>query len=260
MTLTLALAATATLVALAFAASTYERWLARRRRHDLAWALSLVFFACGSLALWAGAALGWGSTTFRLFYLFGAVLNVPFLALGTVYLLGGRQRGDQVAVVVALACAFAAGVIAVAPTTGAIDPAVLPRGSEVFGPLPRVLAAVASGAGALVVFSGAVWSAARLLRGRSRPGGVGPAVSPGRLAAGNLMIALGTAVLSASGLLNSVLGEMQAFAVTLTAGIIVLFAGFLVASGAPRTPLAGVGPVGQRDGGGVTRLEGRATG
>jgi hypothetical protein len=64
---------------------------------------------------------------------------------------------------------------------------------------------------------------------------------------------------SASGLLNSVLGEMQAFAVTLTAGIIVLFAGFLVASGAPRTPLAGVEPVGQRDAG-VTRLEGRATG
>jgi hypothetical protein len=51
---------------------------------------------------------------------------------------------------------------------------------------------------------------------------------------GNLLIAAGTAILSASGLLNSVLGEMDAFAVTLTVGITVLFAGFLVAT-APAT-------------------------
>ena len=48
----------------------------------------------------------------------------------------------------------------------------------------------------------------------------------------NVLIAAGTLVLSASGLLNSVLGEMEAFAVTLAVGVSVLYAGFLVATGA----------------------------
>lgn len=242
MALTLALASGATAMSLAFAGATFERWLRRRRRHELAWSVALALFACGALSLWAGAAVGWDGLTFRLFYLFGAIVNVPFLALGTLYLLLGRRRGDRWAVAVALACAFAAGVLAVAPLTGTIDADVLPQGSEVFGPLPRVLAAVASGLGATVVFAGAAWSAVRLLvgRGRARPaaGGVPapgrPVVPPNRLVVGNLLIAAGTAILSASGLLNSVLGEMDAFAVTLTLGITVLFAGFLVAT-APAT-------------------------
>ena len=53
-----ALAAAAALVALAFALSTFERWLERRRRHELAWAVSLAMFADGSAAVWYGAAAG----------------------------------------------------------------------------------------------------------------------------------------------------------------------------------------------------------
>ena len=216
--MTTALAAGATLVALAFAACLYERWLARRRPQELAWTVALVLFAAGSGALWTGAALGWDPPTFRAFYYFGAVANVPVLALGTLYLLLPRRRADLVAAGVALAVAFAGGVLAVAPLTGVVSGDALPWGSEVFGVLPRVLAAVASGLGATVVFAGAAWSGVRLLRGRATR----------RLAAGNALLALGTLVLSASGLLNSVADEMQAFAISLTAGITVLFAGFLV--------------------------------
>lgn len=241
MALTLALASGATAVSFAFAGATYERWLRRRRRHELAWSVSLLLFACGALSLWAGAALGWNPVTFRLFYLFGAIVNVPFLALGTIYLLAGTQRGDRWAVGIALGSAFAAGVLTVAPLTAALDPAVLPQGSDVFGPLPRILAAVASGAGATVVFGGAVWSSVRLLTGRRRPGGRPATIPAGRLAVGNLLIALGTAALSLSGLLNSVLGEMDAFAVTLTIGIATLFAGFLVATAPTVTSTSGSG-------------------
>lgn len=226
-----ALAATAALVAVAFSLSTLDRWLDRRRRHELAWTLALAMFAVGAGALWLGAANGWNGPTFRCFYLFGAILNVPFLALGTVYLLGGPRRGDQVAVGIALGSAFAAGVLAVAPFSAAVPADRLPQGSEVFGPLPRVLAAVASGAGALVVLGGAAWSAWRFGRpsGPRRPGGA-------RMAGANAVIALGTLVLGASGLLNSVLGEMEGFAVTLAVGITLLFAGFLLATAAPRRP------------------------
>ena len=222
-----ALAAAAGLVALAFALSTLERWLDRRRRHELAWTIALAMFTIGAGALWLGASDGWNGATFRVFYLFGAILNVPFLALGTIYLLGGPRRGDRWGAAIALVGAFAAGVIAVAPLRAAVPAHRLPQGSEVFGPLPRVLAAVASGAGALVVLGGAAWSAWRLRRrAAARPGST-------RLAVANGIIAFGTVVLGASGLLNSVLGEMEGFAVTLTLGITLLFAGFLATNARP---------------------------
>ena len=211
-----ALASTATLVALAFALSTLERWRDGGRRHDLAWTVALGLFVLGAFFLWLGAADGWSRAVFRPFYLFGAVLDVPFLALGTVYLLAGPRTGDRAAVAVALAACFAAGVVLAAPVHHHIRPDRLPQGSQVFGALPRVLAAVASGGGALVVFGGAAWSARRHRRGP-------------RLWA-NVLIAAGTLILSASGLLNSVLDEMEAFAVTLAVGISVVYAGFLVAT------------------------------
>jgi len=230
MTLTVALAAAATLLAGAFAAATFERWLDRRRRHDLAWSVALALFALGALSLWAGAALGWDGPTFRLFYLFGAIVNVPTLALGTVYLLAGRRAGDVAAAGVALLGAFAAGVLAVAPLTGPIDPDRLPQGSDVFGPLPRVLAALCSSVGALVVIGGAALSAGRALRDRTGP----RRAAARQLVLANVVIAAGAATLSTSGLLNSVADEMQAFAITLAAGITLLFAGFLLATAPPR--------------------------
>jgi hypothetical protein len=224
MTLHTALAVAAALVALAFAMSTFERWLARRRPHELAWSVSLLQFSIASSALAAGAAMGWSGPTFRVFYLFGAITNVPFLALGTIYLLGRRRTADISAVVVTLLAAFAAGVLTVAPLTHAVPPDVLPQGSDVFGPLPRILAAVASGVAATVVIAGAVWSAWRLRRGR--------------LLWANVLIAAGTAITGASGLLNSVLNEMDGFSITLLLGITVIFTGFLVATTAPRPAAA----------------------
>src|SRR3954468_12297050 len=150
-----ALAAAATLLALAFALSTFERWLDRRRRHELAWTISLLMFAAGSAALWVGAAKGFDPVSFRAFYLFGAVLNVPWLALGTVYLLGGRRVGDRVRTGLVLFTGFPTGVILAAPIHGIIARAGgIPVGKDHFGVLPRVLAAAGSGVGAVVVFGG----------------------------------------------------------------------------------------------------------
>jgi hypothetical protein len=225
-----ALAAGATVVATAFALSTLERWLERRRRQDLAWTISLAMFAAASAALWAGAATGWDEPTFRLFFLFGAVLNVPFLALGSVYLLAGPKGVDPWAGVLCLLAAFTAGMVLFAPLAGPVPADELPRGSEVFGAAPRIAAAVASGMGALVVFAAAAWSAVRADR---------------RRAVANGLIALGTLVLSLGGVLNSVMDEMDAFALSLVVGVVLLFAGFLVASlpQAPPEQLPG-GPVG----------------
>lgn len=214
----LALASAATLLALAFALSTLERWLDRRRPHEAAWTAALFLFAAASASLLGGIAFGWNAGWFRLFYLFGAITNVVYLALGTVYLLGGTRWGRPAALVVHAFSAFAAGVLTVAPVRGAIPAGRLPQGSDVFGVLPRVLAAAGSGVGATVIVAGAVWSAARLAKGRSTR----------RLAVANALIAAGTVVLGAGGILNSVLDEMDGFAVSLVVGISLLFVGFLL--------------------------------
>ncbi|HZY07922.1 MAG TPA: hypothetical protein VFE69_09265, partial [Ilumatobacteraceae bacterium] len=54
-----ALAAAATLVSVAFALSTLDRYLRRRRPHDLAWSVSLGLFAAGAGALWWAETRGW---------------------------------------------------------------------------------------------------------------------------------------------------------------------------------------------------------
>jgi hypothetical protein len=229
-----ALAAAATLLAVAFAMSTYERWLERRHPHELVWTISLVMFALGSASLWLGGAIGWDEWSFKSFYLFGAILDVPFLALGTVYLLGGRRRGDVSTAVVCLLGAFAAGLMVAAPLIHPVGGTALPQGSDVFGPGPRILAGVSSGVAATVIIVGAVWSAIRLLQGRRRSAAAGPTAIPaGRLAAANLVIAAGTLILSAGGVLNSAVDAMNAFAVSLVVGIAVIFAGFLLASSGP---------------------------
>jgi hypothetical protein len=231
-----ALAAAATLIAVSFAFSTTDRWLRRRRPHDMAWSVSLAMFALGAAAMWWGETRGWSPASFRVFYLFGAVLNVPWLALGTVYLLAGRSVGDALRWWLVLLSGLSAGVVLFAPTRTAVTGGELPTGKDVFGVAPRVLAAVGSGVAALVIVGGALWSAYRLARrrvpalvraGRSVP-------SPLHLVIGNLLIASGTLVLSASGTLAGRLGKDRSFAVTLLIGIAVLFAGFLVASTTPQ--------------------------
>ena len=51
---------------------------------------------------------------------------------------------------------------------------------------------------------------------------------------GNVLIAAGTLILSASGTLAGRLGKDRAFAITLLVGIAVLFAGFLVSPSSKR--------------------------
>ena len=232
-----ALAAAASLVAVAFALSTLDRWLRRRRPHELAWTVSLGFFAVGSLALWWAESAGWGLGSFRVFYMAGAVLNVPWLALGTVYLLAGERAGNRVRAWLVPLSGLTVGIVGFAPTRTGVSGDELPTGKEVFGVAPRVLAAVGSGVAALVIIVGALWSAWCVWRGRQPSlSGARHVSAPGRLVIGNVLIAVGTLVLSASGTLAARLGKDRSFVVTLLVGIVVLFAGFLVATSQRRRP------------------------
>ena len=222
------LAFLATAIATVFAQATGVRFTRHHKPHERAWTIALALFALASASLATGASTGWDRGTFRAFYLLGAVLCVPWLALGTVYLLAGAVAGKRVETGLILFSGFAIGVMLSAPIHGAISPVGgIPIGRDHFGVLPRVLAGVASGVGATVVLGGAIWSAVRFARSR--------AAGTSRLAAGNALIALGTLVLSSGGLVQGAVGKDQAFALTLASGIAVIYAGFAVASSVPRT-------------------------
>jgi hypothetical protein len=217
------LAFLATAVATLFAQATGVRFSRTRAPHYAAWTVALALFALASAALATGAGTGWDAGTLRAFYLLGAIVNVPWLALGTVYLLAGERVGRVVRAGLLLFTGFATGVMVSTPVHGAITGTDIPVGKDHFDALPRILAAVGSGVGAAVLLGGAAWSAVRFARRRDQP-------NARRLVAANVLIALGTLVLSSGGLLQGAVGKDEAFAITLALGILVIYAGFAVAS------------------------------
>jgi hypothetical protein len=195
----------------------------------------MALFVIGAGALWWAESRGWSPVTFRVFFLAGAVLNVAWLALGTVYLLFGRRIGDATRTILLVLSGYATGVVAMAPMQAPVDPTSFPTAKELFGATPRILAAVGSGVPAMVIIVGALWSALRVARGRvpaATTSARRAATSPRMLALGNVLIAVGAIILSASGTLAGRLGKDKAFAVTLAVGVVVLFAGFIIASNA----------------------------
>ncbi len=224
------LAFLATAVATLFLQATLVRATTFHRPQDRAWTVALALFALASAALATGVSTGWDNGTFRVFYLLGAVLSVPWLALGTIYLFASARFGARVERVLLLVSGLAAGVLLAAPMEP-VQGTTIPVGKDVFGVFPRVLAAVGSGLGATVILVGAVISAWRFARDRSAPGNA-------RRALANVLIALGTLVLSSGGLIQGIAGKDEAFVVSLAAGISVIYAGFLVAASA-----RGAGPV-----------------
>ena len=80
------MAATATVVGGVFAVSLLRRYVngGHTQPAQLVWAVALIMFSGASLALFTGIIGGWTETEFRLFYLLGGVLNVPWLALGSL--------------------------------------------------------------------------------------------------------------------------------------------------------------------------------
>jgi hypothetical protein len=130
-----------------FAVLLFIQWAVRRRPNLLAWAIALAMFAIASGAAAIGMLGEWTRTWYRTYYLFGAIVNVPVLALGTIYLLGPRRVGHICAAVVAIASVFAAGAVftselnVVPFATEGIPPAgeVMPEGVRTLSSVARTL-------------------------------------------------------------------------------------------------------------------------
>ena len=213
------------------AAVLLQRGASARRAHLVAWGLSLALFAVGCAALLWGAAQHWTPAVFRTYYLAGAVLTVPVLGLGSVWLLAPRAaRGFTVIVtafvVIASIVVVTAALKAPLPATG------VPEGKLVFKTEPRVFAVIGNVAGTLFVIAGTALSIVRIVR-RRRDGTATPL--DGRYVQSNLLIAAGTAV-AASGGLFLFLGASASKAVPLAIAALLIFLGYA------RTAQMGGGP------------------
>jgi hypothetical protein len=220
----------------AFAVAVLRQYARRRRPYQLAWALALAMFALASVALAVGVAAGWTPLRFKVYYLFGAILNVPWLALGTVLLLA-RRRAARIGYLTALILFSLASAVAITLVeVGAADLAgrAVPEGSEILPVGVRALAVAGNVVGTLVVVGGAVASGLAI-RGRRdlRP-----------RFEGNLLIAAGV-LLAAAGGVFAFLSASDKLAAGLAMGATVMYVGFRRASAPLATPGMAAGAPGQ---------------
>jgi hypothetical protein len=212
----------------AFAVAVLRQYAARRRSYQLAWGIALSMFTVASLALTAGVVAGWTPVSFKLYYLFGAVLNVPWLALGTVELLAGpAARRAYLAALTAFTLVSVVLVALARVTAADLAGRLLPEGKEFLPVAVRVLAVVGNTVGTLVVVGGAVASGLAMRSRRDlRP-----------RFEGTLLIALGV-LLAAGGGVLAFLASSDKLALGLAVGASVMFLGFRRASAPARPPVA----------------------
>jgi MFS family permease len=202
-------------VSAVFTIAVAMRWARSKRASLLAWSIGLGMFTIAALAGALAQTSGASETEYRVFYLFGGILNVSWLALGTVLLVAPRFGRPALAIVLLLSLLSAYVVFAtpvnlqIALDTGRGFPD---------GSLPRYLAAVGSGAGSLVLIGGALWSAWSFLRRRRN----------GRRALSNIVIAVGVIIVAVGGTVTFT-GATGILEFTNLIGVSVMFAGFLIA-------------------------------
>ncbi|MEA2682445.1 MAG: hypothetical protein QOK05_773 [Chloroflexota bacterium] len=236
--------AVTTLISLVFAAQVLSQYRSRGRTYHLAWGLALLFYAIAAFPEVLGSFNGWSDFEFRIYYLFGAILLVPWLSLGTAELVLGRSDSTRA---VNLYRAFVAAItllglitVAVAPLHAAfLGTTHVPSncamwcksesGYVLANGLAALSAAVGNSLGTIVLVVGAGLSAYRTYR----------AGLPRNLTLGNVLILVGSLVVASAATLTR-FGSYELFYSGQAAGIAIIFVGFrLIGSvSQPRTSLA----------------------
>lgn len=197
------LAFAAALLALRLAGGLAGRWRARRSPHLAVWSASLLAFAAASGALAWGAAYGWSSPAFRVYYLCGGMLTAALLGAGSL-LLSGRRWALPVALVYA---GLAAGIALSEPLSRPLAGTAIPDASEHLDFLPaRLVAVLGNSLGTLAVVVVAVATA------RRRP-------------LGNALILAGVLVAAAGSALFGL--GVASSAVSLALAVVLLYGGFV---------------------------------
>jgi hypothetical protein len=155
---------------------------------------------------------------YRIFYLFGAILNIPFLALGSMFLVVGKRSGHVMALALGALTAISTTLTATVPFANPLPETGVPDDVFASGFGPRLFAIIGGALGATILAVLSVVSIVRFWK-KNR-----------RIVWGNLLI-LGGTLAAASGGTGLALGESSAFALSLLVAVTLIWAGYRVASG-----------------------------
>ena len=200
---------------------------ARRRRPELAfWAAGFLLFAvsCGAEAL--GTLAGWSAGLFQAYYLCGGVLLVGFLGVGSLYRGAPAWLANAAAGALLTAAAAAAAIVVTSP----VDSNAIARSSthgppndSAIGTAAVPFAVAVNTLGTITLVGLAALSAWRAWRGGA----------PRSRVAGNLLLVTGALLVAAASGVTRV-GVYELLYLGQAAGVMVMFAGYQVLTGARR--------------------------
>jgi hypothetical protein len=216
----------ALLAALAATVFSIDLWVDYRRRprpHIAGYAAGMTMFAFATWAFHVGLTFGWTGPVYRTFFLFGAILNIPYLALGSMFLVVGRRSGHLMALLLAAFTAISTTLTTTVSFASPLPASGVPEGIFASGFGPRLFAIIGGSMGATILIALALVSLFRFWR-ESR-----------HVVWGNLLIVAGTFAAAAGGT-GVALGEGGGFALSLLTAVSLIWLGYRVASGGRKSP------------------------
>jgi hypothetical protein len=212
------LAAVAATAASFFASDLWRDYRRRPRPHIAAYGTGMTMFAVASWALFIGLTFGWTGAVYRIFFLFGAVLNIPFLALGSMFLVVGKKAGHVMTIALGALTAISTTLVLTVPFQQPLPDSGIPHDMFDTGFGPRLFAIIGGATGATILMILALVSLVRFWN-KDR-----------NIVWGNALILAGTGA-AAWGGTGLALGEASGFALSLLIAVTFIWAGYRVASG-----------------------------
>ncbi len=202
------------IVSLVFGVTVLDQFFARRKPYQLIWAIGLLMYFISTGAEFRAGAWGLNETTYRLWYLFGAIFVAAYLGMGTLYLLTPRRVAHIIMAILLVASFYAIFRVFTASldlsTLYHLSGRAMPQGVRLITPLFNIFGTVA-------LVGGAIYSAWVFWRRRFMPHRV----------ISNMLIAVGAILPAFGGTLMRFGGSIQHFYLLELIGIIIIFIGFL---------------------------------
>ncbi|OLD50309.1 MAG: hypothetical protein AUI42_03920 [Actinobacteria bacterium 13_1_40CM_2_65_8] len=199
-----------------FAVVVGRQYMRRRKPYQAIWALALAMFGVAAAFETVGQLAGWSDATYKGYYLFGGLLNVGWLGIGSLLLLVPMRVGRVAVIVMVLISLVSVVAVLAAHTNPTLLKAQVPGRGAI--DVPGALPLLTNLGGSLLLVGGAAYSAWRSARaGAPRNRVLGLAI----LAAGAFIVAGGHSYAQSKGV-------YIAQPVSEALGIVAMFAGFLV--------------------------------
>jgi 2'-deoxynucleoside 5'-phosphate N-hydrolase len=198
----------------------------RPRPHVLAYTAGMAAFAIATWALAFGVLTGWSSASYRVFFLFGTVINVLLLAVGSMFLVVGRRSGHAFFLFTGAIAAMATTLITTVPFVEELPDSGIP--ADMWGPDivfgPKLFAVIGGVVGGTTIVILGLVSLVRFWRKNPR------------IVVGNALIVGGTLAASVGGTQLGFLDETATFDLSLMLAALLIWAGYRVTRGARSAP------------------------